>query len=115
MAVESIQAMITILKQEIKALDSAIRALIKSCSTLHQAYKMLQDMCSVGPITAYSLLADLLELDRIGNKSISSLIGVALHNIDSGTMQGRRYIQGRRTHVRDTLYPATLTATRLLN
>jgi transposase len=111
-AVESIQAIIAMFKQEIKALDTAIRTLIKSNDTLCQAYKMLQDMCGVGPITAYSLLADLPELGRIGNKSISSLIGVAPHNIDSGTMRGQRCIQGGRTHVRDALYLATLTATR---
>jgi len=111
-AIESIKAMIQIFKQQIKELDYTIRVLIKSNDTLCQAYKMLQDMCGIGPITASSLLADLPELGRIGNKSISSLVGVAPHNIDSGTMRGQRCIQGGRTHVRDVLYLATLTATR---
>ena len=112
MAVDSIKAMILILKQEIKALDNAIRALIKSNKIFYDAYKMLQDMCGIGPVTASSLLADLPELGRIGNKSISSLIGVAPHNVDSGTMRGQRCIQGGRGAVRQALYLATLTATR---
>ncbi len=44
--------------------------------------------------------------------NLSSLIGVAPHNIDSGTMRGRRCIQGGRGHIRETLYLAILTATR---
>ena len=111
-ATQSIQAMILILKQEIKALDKNICALIKTNDTLCQAYKMLQEMCGIGPIIAASLLADLPELGRIGNKSISSLIGVAPHNIDSGTMRGQRCIQGGRGHIREALYLAALTATR---
>ena len=56
------------------------------------------------------LLAELPELGRIGNRQISSLVGVAPHNVDSGTMRGTRRIRGGRIRVRCVLYMAGLSA-----
>ena len=42
----------------------------------------------------------------------AALVGVAPINRDSGAMRGHRAIAGGRTHVRNTLYMATLTAVR---
>lgn len=112
LARKSIEQLILFLKAEIKSLDKMISDIIKSSEALVAAYKLLQEMCGIGSITASSLLADLPELGRIGNKEISSLVGVAPHNVDSGTMRGQRVIQGGRTEIRKVLYLATLTATR---
>ena len=112
MAIDSIKAMIMLLKQEIRSLDQAIRQCIAANDTLQKAYNMLQEMRGVGPIIAASLLADLPELGRITNKAISALIGVAPFNIDSGRMRGQRSIQSGRRHIRDALYLATITAKR---
>ncbi len=56
------------------------------------------------------MIADLPELGTLNRKQISSLVGVAPLNRDSGTMQGRRMVWGGRARVRAVLYMATLSA-----
>ena len=64
----------------------------------------------MGPITTYTLLAELPELGQLNRKQIAALVGVAPLNNDSGHQRGRRIIWGGRATVRTTLYMATLTA-----
>ncbi len=109
---KSILHLIAFLKSEIKSLDKMIRELIKKHTELRSLYKLAQEMRGIGPIVASTLIAGLPELGRISNKAISSLIGVAPHNVDSGTMRGTRHIQGGRAYIRQSLYLAALTATR---
>ncbi|MGC8659189.1 MAG: transposase, partial [Desulfomonilaceae bacterium] len=45
-------------------------------------------------------------------KQISSLVGVAPFNRDSGTLRGKRMISGGRKNVRNLLYMSALVATR---
>ncbi|HBS27182.1 MAG TPA: IS110 family transposase [Gammaproteobacteria bacterium] len=111
-AKDSIENLMSFLKSEVKALDKMIRDIIKSHDELQSLYKLAQELRGIGPIVAATLLAGLPELGRINNKAISSLIGVAPHNVDSGTMRGTRHIQGGRSYVRQSLYLAALTATR---
>jgi transposase len=59
-----------------------------------------------------TLLADLPELGHLSRREIAKLVGVAPLSRDSGTMRGRRFIQGGRTTVRAVLYMATLVATK---
>ena len=61
----------------------------------------------MGPVLGMTLLAEVPELGELGGKQIASLLGVAPFS-DSGTLRGRR----RRAPARQTLYMATLTATR---
>lgn len=111
-SVASIERTVAFLKAEIAALDKAIKTLIDSHTELAEAKTIATNMRGIGPIVAATLLAELPELGRIGNKEISSLVGVAPHNVDSGTMRGQRSIQGGRASVRKALYLAALTATR---
>jgi transposase len=46
---------------------------------------LLQSVPSVGPVLAFSLLAELLELGNLTNRRIAALVGVAPFNRDSGT------------------------------
>jgi len=71
---------------------------------------LLQSTPGVGPITTYTLLAELPELGQLNRKQIAALVGVAPLNNDSGQQRGRRTIWGGRATVRTTLYMATLTA-----
>ncbi len=87
-AKQSINDVIAFLRQQVRDLDVAIRELIKSHSELKEAHQILKAVTGIGPITVGVLLAELPELGRIGNKAISSLIGVAPHNVDSGNMRG---------------------------
>src|SRR5688572_27120009 len=56
--------------------------------------------------------ADLPELGRLSRREIAKLVGVAPLSRDSGTMRGRRFVQGGRATVRAVLYMAALVATR---
>jgi len=58
------------------------------------------------------LLADLPELGRLSRREIAKLAGVAPLSRDSGTMRGRRFVQGGRAPVRAVLYMAAMVAAR---
>jgi transposase len=73
---------------------------------------LLQSVPGVGPILSRTLLADLPELGRLSRREIAKLVGVAPLSRDSGTMRGRRFVQGGRATVRGVLYMAALVATK---
>lgn len=111
-AKKSIESVISYLRDQIKELDAIIRDLIHSYSELKNLNKVIRNVTGIGPQTASTLMAELPELGRIDHKSISSLVGVAPHNVDSGTMRGKRVIHGGREVVRNKLYMAALSAIR---
>lgn len=74
--------------------------------------KLLTSVKGVGPTTASTLLAQLPELGKLGRKQITSLVGLAPMNRDSGTLRGQRHIFGGRADVRRVLYVAALVGTR---
>lgn len=59
-----------------------------------------------------TLLAQLPELGKLNRKQITSLVGLAPINRDSGTLRGQRHIFGGRADVRRVLYVAALVGTR---
>ena len=74
--------------------------------------RLLTSVKGVGPTTASTLLAQLPELGKLNRKQITSLVGLAPINRDSGTLRGQRHIFGGRTDVRRVLYVAALVGTR---
>ena len=64
----------------------------------------------MGRVLGATLLAEVPEL--LDGKQIASLLGVAPFNRDSGMLRGRRAVWGGRAQVRQTLYMATLAASR---
>ncbi|NIG21374.1 IS110 family transposase [Pantoea sp. Al-1710] len=72
--------------------------------------RLLTSVKGVAEITAATLLAELPELGTLTRREISTLVGVAPVNRDSGKMRGRRTIFGGRAGVRCTLYMAVITA-----
>jgi hypothetical protein len=74
--------------------------------------RLLQSVRGVAPVTSSILLIPLPELGKLNRRKIAALVGVALFNCDSGTLQGKRRVWGGRAHVRSTLYMATLVAAR---
>lgn len=109
---QSIDDVIAFLRQQLRDLDAVIRGLIAEHSELKDLNKLIRSVTGIGPQTAAVLMAELPELGRIDHKSISSLVGVAPHNVDSGTMRGKRTIHGGREAVRNKLYMAALSAIR---
>ncbi len=58
------------------------------------------------------LLVEVPELGTLSRREISTLIGVAPVNRDSGTMRVRRTVFGGRASVRTALYMSALVGTR---
>ena len=87
---------------------------LKEHVLLHHAdlAALLTSVKGVGPTTASTLLAQLPELGTLNRKQITSLVGLAPINRDSGTLRGQRHIFGGRADVRRVLYVAALVGTR---
>ena len=100
------------LKKSLKDRDRDRDQLLKRSPLWRAKVDLLRSAPGIGPITSASLIADLPELGPLNRHEIAALIGVAPFNRDSGRKRGRRSIWGGRAPVRNTLYMATLTATR---
>ena len=100
------------LEHELDELDKDLRDRLSSSPVWRENDDLLQSVPGVGPVTSFTLLAELPELGQLNRKEIAALVGVAPFNHDSGYMQGKRTIWGGRANVRSALYMATLTATR---
>jgi transposase len=73
---------------------------------------LLRSVPGVGPVLSLTLLAELPELGRLTRREIAKLVGVAPLSRDSGTLRGRRFVQGGRAGVRAVLYMGALVATK---
>jgi transposase len=107
-----LNAHITWLERALRDLETDLHDTIRSSPAWRETENLLRSVPGVGPITASTLLAELPELGHLDRRQIAALVGVAPFNRDSGTLRGRRMIQGGRRPVRRVLYMATLTATR---
>jgi transposase len=109
---ESIQAHIIWLQDQLTALQEELDVLIQANTQWQAQVKQLAAVKGVGPITAYTLTADLPELGQLNRKQIAALVGVAPLNNDSGSRRGKRFVQAGRATVRTALYMAALSASR---
>jgi transposase len=98
------------LKQRVKGLDAEIDQLRQDHPVWQQDYEWLTSVPGVGRVVATTLLAALPELGDLPSKQLSSLVGLAPFNYDSGKMRGQRHIVGGRAQVRSVLYMAALVA-----
>jgi len=73
-----------------------------------QQYEWLTSVPGVGRVVATTLLAVLPELGQLSTQQLTSLVGLAPLNYDSGKMRGQRHIVGGRALVRSALYMAAL-------
>lgn len=111
-ALKAIDAVLKTIGSQIENLDGQIRKLIGSDDDFNSIDKLLQSVPGVGGVLSSTLLAELGELGSTDRRQISSLVGVAPFNHDSGQLQGQRSIRGGRASVRSVLYMATLAAIR---
>jgi transposase len=100
------------LEECIAELDKQLKALLQSSTSWQAKDKILQSAPGVGPVTSFSMMADLPELGTLNRQQISKLVGVAPLNRDSGQQRGTRHIYGGRARLRSVLYMAALTASR---
>ena len=99
----SIESVLELLTAQLADIDAAIEKHIKASNELSDIHRVITQQKGMGNATAAVLIAELPELGKITNKQISSLVGVAPHNRDSGTMRGKRTISGGRQTVRCAL------------
>jgi transposase len=112
LAQKAIDAVLKSINKQIEGLDQQIKKLIESDDDFNSIDKLLRSVPGVGAVLSSTLLAELSELGTTDRRSISSLVGVAPLNKDSGRSKGKRAIRGGRTSVRCVLYMATIAAMR---
>ena len=109
---QDIQAHITWLEARLAALEAQLKQSIEQSPLWLARVNLLQSVPGVGAVLSSTLLVNLPELGTLTHKQISSLVGVAPLNRDSGKKRGQRAIWGGRSQVRAALYMSALAATR---
>ena len=109
---ESIADHLQYLDKEIARLEQEIEDMIRSSEVWQEQIRLLRTAKGVGPVLAFTLVANLPELGRLNEKEIAKLVGVAPLNCDSGKSRGKRKTWGGRAPVRAALYMPTLSAIR---
>ena len=107
-----IRAHIRWLEKELERTDRELDEAVHDSEVWRRNERLLRSVPRVGPVLARTLLAELPELVTITHKRLSSLVGVAPFNRDSGKIRGKREVWGGRAPVRVTLYMGALVATR---
>ena len=100
----SIDSVVDLLNREIDEIDAQLASAIEADETWRMKDQLLQSVQGVGVVTSHAILAELPELGRLNRRQISSLVGVAPFNADSGRMHKPRAIRGGRASVRSALY-----------
>ena len=109
---KSLKTHVAYLERELRIADTDLGTMIRQSPAWRERDELLQSVPGVGPVMSRTLLADLPELGRLSRREIAKLVGVAPLSRDSGTMRGRRFVQGGRAPVRAVLYMAALVATK---
>jgi transposase len=101
---------IKFLEEQIKEIENKIMQLIQENEEWLKKSKIAQSMKGVGPVLATKLIVSLKELGDATDKEIAALAGVAPYSNQSGNFQGRAFIKGGRSDLRQDLYMAALSA-----
>jgi len=109
---KSLKAHIAFLERELRLTNSTLGDLVRQSPGWRERDDLLQSVPAVGPVLSQTLIADLPELGQLSRRAIAKLVGIAPLSRDSGTLRGRRFVQGGRAPVRAVLYMAALVATK---
>ena len=99
-------------EEELRDLDSELTQRLRESPVWREREELLRSVPGIGPVTIFSLLADLPELGSLDRREAAAIVGVAPYNRDSGKFRGSRRCWGGRAHVRAALYMATLVGVR---
>jgi transposase len=108
----SIEQAIEFYQRQLMDLDERIAQAMAADPQFKRRLELLTSVPGVGAVTAAGLIAELPELGSMNRGQAAKLVGLAPINRDSGTLRGKRMIGGGRSHVRRSLYMATIVATR---
>ena len=107
-----INKLLACINAQIKALDTAIAALIRAHPPLALAAKALRTIKGIGPQTTAALVALMPELGTLNRKQAAALAGLAPHPKQSGGHDGYRRVKGGRPEVKRVLFMAAMVAVR---
>ena len=107
-----IDRVLAILEEELRDLDSDLTQRLRESPLWRERENLLRSVPGIGPVTIFSLVADLPELGSLDRREVAAIVGVAPFNRDSGKFRGSRRCWGGRAHVRAALYMATLVGVR---
>ena len=100
------------LEKQLASNDTDTDEALRACGVWQEKLELLESVPGIGRVISLSLIATLPELGTLNRRQISSLVGVAPFNRDSGQMRGRRSIYGGRVNTRGALYMAALVGAR---
>jgi len=98
------------LEKRLKDVDRELEAAIQASPVWRATEDLLRTVPGIGPVISRTLLGELPELGHLNRKQIASLVGVAPHARDSGTLRGKRMVWGGRAPVRAVLYMGAIVA-----
>lgn len=108
-----IQRHIRWLEHELHDVERNLTDSVKQSPLWRAKDDLIQSVPGAGRVLSFTMLADLPELGRLNRKQIASLVGVAPHPADSGSIRGKRIVWGGRAAVRRVLYMAAVAACRV--
>jgi transposase len=109
---QSVDRLLEALDEQINELDGQLAELVRHDEDWKERDQLLQSVQGVGPAVSHALLADLPELGQLNRRQISSLVGVAPFNRESGKHKRYQMITGGRSAVRSALFMAAFNAVR---
>ena len=107
---QSIENHLKFLNKEIEAIEAQIRRLTRESKNLKEQAEAITTVEGVGEVTAWTILAYLVELADVKRNQAVALAGLAPYNRDSGKTFKPRCIQGGRAKIRRCLYMAAMSA-----
>lgn len=107
---KSLKAHTTYLERELRIADTDLGDIARHSPVWREWDDLLRSVPGVWPVLSLTMLADLPELVHLPRREIAKLVGIAPLTRDSGTMRGRRFVQGDRASVRAVLHTGALVA-----
>ena len=107
---KDILSVIAMLEKREGRIEGRIEAHLQCDEQLYERYHRLMAPKGIGPVTAYTVLAFMPELDSITPKRASSLAGVAPYTQTSGAYTGKAKTAGGRKEIRRPLHMAAKSA-----
>ena len=98
------------IERQLEALETEMLKHVKSDPAQARAFEILKSIPGNGAITAVAVLAEMPEIGSLDPKAAASLAGLAPITRQSGTWQGRSFVQGGRRRVRQALYMPAVSA-----
>ena len=109
---KSLRRHITFLERQLNSTNTDLGTTVRASAAWRERDDLFQSVPGIDPIVSCTLVAELPELGKLSRRAIAKLAGVAPLSRDSGTLRGRRFIQGGRATVRTALYMAAVVGAR---